>query len=135
MSKNNSLVSLTFIYTIGNLSSRLIGFVLIFFTTYYLSNEEIGEFDLVLTTINLLIPFVSLQLSDSALRWLIGEKDDFNGKKITISSIYFFIFLGLVLFSVLYGIYNHFYPSAYYIYLNLLLVLQIVYILFQQTVR
>lgn len=135
MSNRRSLISLTFIYTIGNLSSRVIGFVLIFFTTYYLSNEEIGQFDLVLITINLLIPFVSLQLSDSVLRWLIGEKDDEEEKRETISSIFFFILGMFMLFSIGYGIYNIYYPSNYYIYLNLILVLQITYILFQQTIR
>ncbi|WP_343563038.1 polysaccharide biosynthesis C-terminal domain-containing protein [Sphingobacterium sp.] len=133
--KNRSLLSLTLIYTIGNLSSKLIGFVLVFFTTYYLTREQVGQFDLILISVNLLIPLVSLQLSDSGLRWLLGAENNDSVIKKTITSICFFYFLSIVLFSVCYQGYNIFNPSPYSVYLNTQLALQVVYILFQQTIR
>lgn len=133
--RNHSLFSLTLIYTIGNLSSKLISFVLVFFTTYYLSREEVGQFDLILISVNLLIPLVSLQLSDSGLRWLLGAENDVSTIKKTITSILFFFVISTLLFSVVYQIYNTVKPSPYAIYLNILLALQILYNFFQQSIR
>lgn len=133
--KNRSLLSLTLIYTIGNLSSKLIGFVLVFFTTYYLTREQVGQFDLILITVNLFIPMVSIQLSDAGLRWLLGAENEESTIKKTITSICFFYVISITVFSVLYQIYSTIEPSPYSVYLNIQLALQILYIFFQQTIR
>lgn len=133
--ENRSLLSLTLIYTIGNLSSKLISFVLVFFTTYFLSREQVGQFDLILISVNLLIPLVSLQLSDSVLRWLLGAENDVRTIKKTVTSVLVFFIFSILLFSAIYQIYNIFKPSPFSLYLNLILALQILYNFFQQSIR
>ena len=80
MKDNKSLLKLTILYTIGNLSSKVISFVLVFFTTFYLSKEDVGAYDLILITLSLLSPFVTFQLTDAALRWLL-DNDTVDNKK------------------------------------------------------
>lgn len=133
--QSRSLFFLTVIYTLGNLSSKLISFVLVFFTTYYLTREEVGAFDLILITVNLLIPLVSLQLSDAGLRWLLGTEEEGFDEKKTISSIFFFLCGVSVLFSAVYQAYVFIVPSSYSIYINALLIIHILYIFFQQSIR
>lgn len=72
--KNNSLKKLTLLYSLGNLSAKILNFGLIFVLTYYYSQEEVGEYDLVMTILSLAIPVVSLQLFDSVLRWVIEDR-------------------------------------------------------------
>jgi len=108
---------------------------MVFFTTYYLTREQVGEFDLILITINLLIPLVSLQLSDAGLRWLLGEKNDEFEIKRSITSIFVFLVLSILLFTIFYQSYCLFKPSSYSILFNLLLAMQVVYVFFQQTIR
>ncbi|MFD2597291.1 lipopolysaccharide biosynthesis protein [Sphingobacterium griseoflavum] len=135
VNNRKSLLSLTVIYTIGNLSSKLISFLLVFFTTYFLSREEVGQFDLILITVNLLLPIVSFQLSDASLRWLLDAKIDIERKRGAVSTIFFFLIFSLTVFSFGYQIYNHYNPSPYSSYLNILLILQVFYIFLQQTIR
>src|SRR4051812_6767695 len=85
MSQSRRLVESTIIYTIGNLGSKILAFLLIPLYTYYLTKAQLGYFDLVVVTVTLFVPFVTLQLSDSIYRWLLeGESDhDLHSRVIT----------------------------------------------------
>jgi hypothetical protein len=62
------LLNLTLLYTVGNLATRLINFGLVFVTTFYLTKEEVGDYDLFVISLSLLTPIATLQLAESALR-------------------------------------------------------------------
>ena len=80
MRENLSLSRLTFLYTIGSLSTKIITFVTFFFFTFHLSKEDLGYYDLVLSSLGLLAPVFSLQIYDSVLRWLMeDDKHDNTG--------------------------------------------------------
>ena len=64
------------IYAIGNLGSKLVTFMLVPLYTYYVSPAEYGYYDLCLTAVLLLIPFLSLTLRDGSFRFLV----DADGK-------------------------------------------------------
>lgn len=57
------------ILTIGNFGSKILTFLMIPLYTKVLSTSEYGTFDLMMTTINLLIPFLVQNIYDSILRF------------------------------------------------------------------
>lgn len=134
MKESKSLLKLTILYTIGNLSSKVVSFVLVFFTTFYLSKEDVGAYDLILITLSLLSPFVTFQLTDAALRWLL-DNDTLENKKRVFSTIsLILIFSHLVLYVLMY-IYTSFFPIAYFHLLFALVLFQSIYLFFLQCIR
>ena len=72
------------IYAIGNLGSKIITFVMAAVYTHFISKSDMGYYDLCLTVIFLIVPFVTLQLRDGAFRFLLETQDqDQRGKIIT----------------------------------------------------
>lgn len=70
-SKSRNLIEGMLIYAIGNFGSKILVFLIVPLYTYYISTEDMGNYDLVLTTVNLLTPIVTMQISDAAFRWMI----------------------------------------------------------------
>lgn len=68
-SKTNRLLKNTTIFVIGNVGSKFIQFLLVPLYTYTLSSAEYGTTELVLTTINLLMPVFSVSIADGLLRF------------------------------------------------------------------
>lgn len=129
-----SLSGLFLIYSIGNISSRLINFALVFVTTFFLSREEVGNYDLLLVTMSLVTPLVTLQLTDAVLRWLLEDQSE-NTRKNIISSISLvmlgsFFVLGLTLFVM-----NQMSAIPYSMELFALILLQSLFLINQQFVR
>lgn len=75
------------IYAIGNLGSKIITFAMVPLYTFFVAEKSMGYYDLCLTVIFLIIPFVSLQLRDGAFRFLLETQDSETRSKI-ISFIY-----------------------------------------------
>ena len=86
--------------------------MLVFFTTFYLSKEDVGAFDLILITINLLIPFITFQLTDAALRWLLDNESKEQSENV-FSTISFIVLISNVLFFVIIILYNYFFSINY----------------------
>lgn len=132
--KSNSLLKTTLLYSVGNLASKGLSFILVFFTTFYLSTEDVGIFDLFLTTVSLLTPIVTLQLTDAVLRWLIENKE-FENKARVLSTASFILFFAIFISIVLLLIFQTYYPFLYYKELLFLLGFQSFFLLFQQYQR
>lgn len=65
------------VYTIGNLGSKLITFLMVPLYTYCLKQPaDYGYYDVCLTLCFLLVPVVTLQMRDGAFRFLIGNDDE-----------------------------------------------------------
>ncbi|MBR5087244.1 MAG: oligosaccharide flippase family protein [Muribaculaceae bacterium] len=75
------------IYAIGNLGAKIITFAMIAVYTHYVSKSDLGYYDLCLTVIFLIIPFITLQLRDGAFRFLLETQENDQRSKI-ISFIY-----------------------------------------------
>ena len=75
------------IYAIGNLGAKIITFAMVAVYTHYINKGDMGYYDLCLTIIFLLIPFVTLQLRDGAFRFLL-ETDDSEQRSKIITFIY-----------------------------------------------
>lgn len=65
------------VYTIGNLGSKLITFLMVPLYTYCLKQPaDYGYYDVCLTLCFLLVPVVTLQMRDGAFRFLIGNDNE-----------------------------------------------------------
>lgn len=80
--KYKNLIENIFLFLISNLIPKLLTFLLIPLYTKYLSTEEYGTLELISTTVSLLIPLITLNISDALLRFLLDDrienKDVFN---------------------------------------------------------
>lgn len=74
------------IYAIGNLGSKIITFAMVAVYTYFVSKRDMGYYDLCLTIIFLILPFVTLQLRDGAFRFLL-ETDEIEKRSKIITFI------------------------------------------------
>lgn len=74
-SESRKLIANTTMFFIGNIGSKLIQFLLVPLYTYTLSASEFGEADLIITTINFLVPFISIQITDGLLRFGLDKKE------------------------------------------------------------
>ncbi len=127
---SKSLSSVTIIYAIGNLASKLISFVLVFFITFYLTKEDVGRYDIIITTISLFIPLLNLQLADGILRWLLECNDDLNKTKVLTNSLLIFS-LNSIVFTLLYWIIVPFIQDDYILIIYVLLLVQSLFPLIQ----
>ncbi|AMB97017.1 lipopolysaccharide biosynthesis protein [Aerococcus urinaeequi] len=71
MEKYKKLFNNSIIFIIGNFGSKLINLIMVPLYTQALSLEEYGNVDLVTTTINLLIPIITLEFGQSVIRFVI----------------------------------------------------------------
>ena len=82
---SKKLAKNTIIYMIGNLGSKILQMLILPILTAVLLTEEYGFYDLVVTTINLITPLVTLQLVEAMFRYLFGGTAEDN--KTTVSSV------------------------------------------------
>ena len=97
------------ILTLSNFGSKILSFLLVPLYTAMLSAEEYGNFDFINVTISLLIPLLTLNISEAALRFLLDSKRTEDEKKdITyITFRYALISIAIVtMFSVINYIFN-----------------------------
>ena len=78
------------ILTIAQFGSKFISFLLVPLYTNILTTEEYGIYELAYTTITLLIPFVTLNIAESTIRFSLDENED-KKKVFTISIKYLLI--------------------------------------------
>lgn len=71
--KSKDLIKGIAIYGIGSMGSKILSFLLVPLYTYYIATEDMGVYDLLHTTIGLLTPVITMQISDAAFRWMIRE--------------------------------------------------------------
>lgn len=76
MNKYQKLFSNSFIFTIGSFGSRIINLIMIPLYTQALTTVEYGTVDIIITSVSLLMPLVTLSLSQAALRFAIDAKND-----------------------------------------------------------
>ena len=135
-SKYGKLLKNMGLLTISNFGSKVLTFLLVPLYTKILSTSEYGTYDIIYTTIWLVMPIISLNVVESVVRFLLDgkycEKDIMHiGIKYTLISI--FIFSVLVVFNTTFNIIPSL--SGHVVYLILFYSSQILYTLFTQYAR
>lgn len=70
LSKNTAL------FTINSFGSKMISFFMVPLYTYVLSADDFGTADLITSTASLLIPILTLNIQEAALRFSLDEEKD-----------------------------------------------------------
>ncbi|PQJ16238.1 hypothetical protein BST99_11350 [Aureicoccus marinus] len=96
-------------YAIGIIGTKLVMFVLIPVLSFFLNKSDLGVYDLILVSITLLTPLITLQIADGVYRFLLEERSEGRRPSI-ITTASTFLLTGLFLLSVL-GYYL--FPKAY----------------------
>ena len=97
---SKKLAKNTIIYMIGNLGSKILQMLILPILTAVLLTEEYGFYDLVVTTINLITPLVTLQLVEAMFRYLFGGTVEDN--KTTVSSVTAALIAGMLMLAVVF---------------------------------
>lgn len=111
MNKYKKLFSNTIAMTIGQFSSKVLSFLLIPLYTSILSREEYGVYDIIVTTVTLMTPFLTLVISEAVLRFAIDKEYD-NKHVFTIGI--FLVALGTGLLLLLSPVFSFFQSIAQY---------------------
>ena len=135
MSESNKLLKNTLIYTVGNLGSKILSFLLVPLYSFYLSKTEFGYYDLILTTVSLLVPFLTIQISEASYRWLLDSKNDEGKIKSIVNGSLLVIIISFLCFLVISLILNNIFKIQYTFYFLVLLLLTSFFPYLQQIVR
>ena len=71
--KQKELAGGVLIYAIGTFGTKFLSFLIVPLYTYYISTTDMGIYDLLMSTVSLLSPLITLQISDAAYKWLLQE--------------------------------------------------------------
>lgn len=93
MNKYKYLLQNVLVFCLGNVVSKVVQFFLLSVFTAYLTPQEFGDAELIITTISLLIPIFTLSISDATLRFLFEKGTE---SKVIMNSV-FITLLGIVL--------------------------------------
>ncbi|MFM1539544.1 lipopolysaccharide biosynthesis protein, partial [Helcococcus bovis] len=94
--RNNYLIKNTAIFTLGNLGSRFINFLLVPIYTKVLTTHEFGNIDLILAICTVFIPLFTLNIGEAVMRFLLDKKrntDKIFNNGILITLLSFILFL------------------------------------------
>ncbi|MEY2194025.1 lipopolysaccharide biosynthesis protein [Neobacillus sp. BF23-41] len=99
MNRESKLLRNTLIYAFGNISSKMIGFLLLPLYTTYLTVSEFGIWDIVTTTVLFLMPIIIFQLNDGIYRHILEENH--HGKiQIVISTAMIVVLRNILVFTL-----------------------------------
>jgi len=100
MNKNTKLIKDTVIYGIATLGPKAINVILLPVITNYFTTTEYGKWDLITTTISLILPYISFEILSAVYRWLLDKKGMYNRQQI-ISTGFFFTIRNIIVFNIL----------------------------------
>lgn len=91
----------TLLYATGPVFNKIIAFFLIPFYSYILIEHELGYYDLILTSSQLIVAVGTLKISDSLYRWLMDNNIDDDLRTSAISNSFAVIMASILLMLVI----------------------------------
>lgn len=121
MNAYKKLFNNVIVFTIGSLGSKLIAFLLLPLYSFYLSSAEYGTIDLVVTTVSMLLPVVSVCMNDAAVRFAMDKTN--NNRKVLTNclTVFFVTFLGFIFFLPVFSVSKIIFDYVVYLYVLILL--------------
>lgn len=105
MKQEKELIKNTFIIAMGKFSTQIVSFLLVRLYTDKLLESELGTYDIIITIITFIAPFITLTMEESMFRFLIDAKNKRDEKSIitqTVLTILSTLFVGcLIIFSII----------------------------------
>lgn len=112
MNRERTLIKNTTLYMIGSFTSKFLGFLMLPFYTHYLSTDNFGYFDIINTTIILLLPLVTFEINDGLYRYLLDSETTEQKSEIIASTISSTI-RNLLIFFIIFMITVFIFPIRY----------------------
>lgn len=100
MKRGKRLVGNTVIIAIGNLSTKVISFLLLPLYTSILTTSEYGTYDLLITLATFLIPVITLLMEESMFRFLIDCENE-EEKQVVVTQTCLYCIVSIIVFSLL----------------------------------
>ena len=99
---NKTLVKNTGIIAIGNISTKIINFLLLPLYTSLISTEDYGTIDLLSTYTTLILAVVSLQLYQAVFRFVAVVRDEPEKKRSTMTTIFMLSFVAATVYAIVF---------------------------------
>ena len=96
LEKLKNTVKHSSIYSLGNLSAKLVGFILLPIYFHYLSIEEYGILALLEVTGQILLETLLISIPTAMMRWYSFSKDETEKKSIIFTSLVFIIAIAII---------------------------------------
>ncbi len=96
------------VYSLGNISTKLVGFILLPLYTVHLSTEEYGILAILQAIMQILIGVFGLNLPTAMMRWYAPEKDIEKQKSIVFTTLLSTLFVAVLLSVILIPLSNKF---------------------------
>ena len=122
-------------YGIGTFGSKVIYFLLVPFYSFFLSKSELGIYDLILASLTIITPIITIQISEAVYRELLDPYIPNQKSSQAFSSGLSLVFIGLLLFVAAAFIIKQFFDYTILFELILIQSSFTFYIFFQQTLR
>lgn len=133
MNSESKLAKNTVIYAIGNFGSKILSYVMVLVYSYYITPDDLGYYDLILTTVSMIQPLIIFQINDGVFRFLVDA--DSNKKSHVISNSIKFLCISTIITEIIFGVVCLFYNIKHAIWIGLLLLATMFFTLFQDIVR
>lgn len=102
------LVNNSIVFTVANLGSKVLSFIMVPIYTYVLSTEEYGVVDIMTTLNSLLLPIIFLSMSDAVLRYAMDKRYD---KKAVLTAAFCVYICGILILCCLLPGISFLYPQ------------------------
>lgn len=135
MNRKQELAKNTIVLTIGNMSTKIVSFLLVPLYTALLMPEEYGVVDLFNTYIVLLVPLITWQLENGLFRFMLDDRNNMERNKTIISTVLLANIGQTVLFCLVYSVLSRFMSSRYKIFLLIDVILNIFQVTLCQALR
>lgn len=119
MNRQKELAKNTIILTVGKICTQFVSFLLLPLYTALLVPEEFGIVDLFNTYITLLTPICNWQFENGLFRFMIDERNDFEGQKKLFSTVFLTNIIQAGGYLLLFAVFQGFIHSEYKIFLAL----------------
>ncbi len=128
-------ISKLFYYAIGTFGSKVIYFLLVPFYSFFLSKSELGFYDLILASLTIITPIITIQVSDAVYRELHDPVNKTLKSAKAFSSGLSVIFIGMLIFAFAAFFINKFFANKNFYELILIQSSFTLYVFFQQSLR
>lgn len=113
MKREKKLIIDTILYGISSFGSKFLSFLLIPIYSNYFTKIEFGEWDLILTTMSLITPLISLEIVSALYRWLLESNSTEERISIITTSLIFNL-KSIIIFTIGYIVFGYIYRINYY---------------------
>lgn len=133
MTKESALAKKTAIYAVGNFGSKILSYVMVLVYSYYIAPEDMGYYDVILSTISMMQPLILFQINDGVYRHLLDAKDGEHHQ--IIGNGFRFLCMTTLLSEFLFAVFCAATDVLYAGWIGGLLASTIVFVYFQDVVR